>query len=450
MTKILVIAMTTLVAIVSLALAVPMALVVATDQRTAFVSQLETDTLAAATALASRPSIDWQATAIDVAARTGARVVVVDAQRRLVADSAASTLDRVFDRPEIDEALQGLLASDVRYSQTLATNLRYVAAPVIQNFQVVAAVRLTLPEYDVDDEIQATLVWLAIFVVSVMVAAALIAWLLARSITAPLRELSNVAEALPEDLHLRASERRGPSEVRKVAAALNQTAGRLDGMLERTRRVAADASHHLRTPLTGVRLRLENIEDTDSNPETVNEARAAISEVDRLTRRIDQVLALARSDSGMQTAVPTDPAFVVLARIAEAEPLADERGVRIHLDTGETPIMNTQPGALERVVDELMANALTYARSRVDVSLHMQEGNLVLSVADDGPGVPQVELKSVFERFTRGSNAAAGGSGLGLALVQEAARHAGGDAFAQIGAHGGLEITVTFPSDVPA
>ena len=445
MTKILVIAMTTLVAIVSLALAVPMAFVVATDQRTAFISQLETDTLAAATALASRPSIDWQATANDVAARTGARVVVVDAQRRLVADSASSTLDRVFDRPEIDEALQGLLSSDVRYSQTLATNLRYVAAPVIQNFQVVAAVRLTLPEYDVDDEIQATLVWLAIFVVSVMVAAALIAWLLARSITAPLRELSDVAEALPEDLHLRASESRGPSEVRKVAGALNQTAGRLDGMLERTRRVAADASHHLRTPLTGVRLRLENIEDTASNPETVNEARAAISEVDRLTRRIDQVLALARSDSGMQPAVPTDPASVVLARIAEAEPLADERGVTIHVDTGETPIMNAQPGALERVIDELMANALTYARSRVDVALHMREGNLVLSVADDGPGVPNEELTAVFERFTRGSNAAAGGSGLGLALVQETARHAGGDASAQIGPHGGLEITVTFP-----
>ena len=445
MTKILVIAMTTLVAIVSLALAVPMAFVVATDQRTAFISQLETDTLAAATALASRPSIDWQVTADDVAERTGARVVVVDAERRLVADSAASALDRVFDRPEIDQALQGLLSSDVRYSQTLATNLRYVAAPVIQNFQVVAAVRLTLPEYDVDDEIQATLMWLAIFVVSVMIAAGLIAWLLARSITAPLRELSDVAEALPEDLHVRASENRGPGEVRSVARALNHTADRLDGMLERTRRVAADASHHLRTPLTGVRLRLENIEETGSSPETVAEAQAAILEVDRLTRRIDQVLALARSDSGTQAMMSTDPASVVLTRTAQAEPLADERGITIHVDTHETPAINVQPGALERIVDELMANALTYARSRIDVSLGKQGGSVALSVADDGPGVPHEELTSVFERFTRASNAAAGGSGLGLALVQETARHAGGDASAQIGSHGGLEITVTFP-----
>ena len=450
MTKILVIAMTALVAVVSLALAVPLALVVATDQRSAFISQLETNTLAAATALASRPSIDWQVTANDVATSTGARVVVVDAERRLVADSAASTLDRAFDRPEIDDALQGLLSSDVRYSQTLATNLRYVAAPVIQNFQVVAAVRLTLPEYDVDDEIQATLVWLAVFVVSVMIAAALIAWLLARTITAPLRELSHVAEALPEDIHRRASENRGPSEVRKVAGALNQTAGRLDGMLERTRRVAADASHHLRTPLTGVRLRLENIQDTGSSPETVKEARAAILEVDRLTRRIDQVLALARSDSGMQAVVSTDPTSVVLARIAEAEPLADERGVTIHLDTSETPNINVQPGALERIVDELMANALMYARSRIDVSLRIHDSSLVLSVANDGPGVPEDELTSVFKRFTRGSNAAAGGSGLGLALVQESARHAGGEAFAQIGAHGGLAVTVMFPVDVLA
>ena len=72
----------------------------------------------------------------------------------------------------------------------------------------------------------------------------------------------------------------------------------------------------------------------------------------------------------------------------------------------------------------------------------------MLSVADDGPGIPQDELASVFERFARGSNAAAGGTGLGLALVQETARHASGNAFAQIGPHGGLEVTVTFPPDI--
>ena len=149
----------------------------------------------------------------------------------------------------------------MRTSVTLGEDLRYVAAPVIQNYGVVAAVRLSLPESIVTEEVQETQRWLVVFVLTVVVAAALVAWLLARSISSPLRQVAKVAEDLPDDLDLRANEDDGPHEVRAVAIALNSTAERLSGILQRQQRVAADASHHLRTPLTGVRLRLEAIED---------------------------------------------------------------------------------------------------------------------------------------------------------------------------------------------
>ena len=108
--------MTALVALVAIALAVPLSAIVDADEREAFIARLEIDALSTASILASQPDRDWPTTALAVSERTGARVVVVDTNRRLVADSDLSDLDRSFDRAEIDEALEGYLASDVRYS----------------------------------------------------------------------------------------------------------------------------------------------------------------------------------------------------------------------------------------------------------------------------------------------------------------------------------------------
>ena len=298
MTRRLVIAMTVVAAVVALALAIPLLLVVAADQRAAFVSGLEVEALSTASVLSSQPRTAWAATAERESADTGARVVVVDSNRRLVADSDNSDLDRSFDRPEIDNALGGSLTSDVRYSQTLGTDLRYVAAPVVKGDAVVAAVRLSIAESAVQEAVRRTLTGLIVFIIAVVLGAGVIAWLLARSIAAPLKELAGVAQVLPDDLGQRADASTGPTEVREVAAALNTTAARLDDLVRHAQQVAADASHHLRTPLTGVRLRLEAIEDTAADPAIMAQAVAATAEVDRLSRRIDQVLALARADAG--------------------------------------------------------------------------------------------------------------------------------------------------------
>ena len=146
MTRRLVLAMSIMAAVVAIALAVPMALLVARDQRNAFIADLEVRTLAAASILASEPQDQWAATVEQVASTSGARVVVVNSGLELVADSDNSGLDRTFDRPEIQQALAGSLTSDVRTSESLGTDLRYVAAPVVINQGVADAVRLSLPE----------------------------------------------------------------------------------------------------------------------------------------------------------------------------------------------------------------------------------------------------------------------------------------------------------------
>ncbi|MSW95026.1 MAG: HAMP domain-containing protein, partial [Actinobacteria bacterium] len=261
MTRRLVIVMTLLAAGVALALAVPMGIIISKDQHSAFISQLQVDTLSTSVALSSQPQTQWADTADKVGTKTGARVVVVDVNSKLLADSDLSAVDRTFNRPEIVQALAGTVTSNVRPSATLGTDLRYVAAPVVKLGKVVAAVRLALPEFEVTNVVRQSQFALSVFVIAVMLFAALIAWLIARSIAAPLSRVAGVAEQLPDDLSLRADEHDGPVEVQAVSRALNITAARLTGILERTRAVAADASHHLKTPLTGVRLRLEAIED---------------------------------------------------------------------------------------------------------------------------------------------------------------------------------------------
>ena len=446
MTRRLVLAMAVLVAVVAAALALPLASVVANDQRAAFISNLEVDTLTTAATMSAQPNVDWQKTAEASAARTGARVVVVSPDEALLADSDQTSLDRQFDRPEITAALAGSLTSDVRTSVTLGEPLRYVAAPIIQNYDVVGAVRLSLPESIVDEEVQETQRWLIAFVIAVVIGAAIVAWLIARSISSPLKRVAQVAEDLPDDLDLRADEGHGPHEVRSVAIALNSTAARLSGILRRTQRVAADASHHLRTPLTGVRLRLEAIEDISDQELVKTEARAATAEVDRLTHRIEQVLALARSDVGAVASVVQDASAIVDNRVQAASGMFDENGVSLTSAIATRIGVLAPTGAIARIVDELLGNALQYARSRVHVGLQMEGRTAVLTVEDDGPGLPAQERDAVFERFRRGAASVPGGSGLGLALVKETATAMAGSAEAAESSLGGLAVVLRVPT----
>ena len=446
MTRRLVLAMTTLAGLVAIALAIPLASIAATNVRSAFIAQLEIDTLGTASVLASQPISEWAETVRIASERTGARVVVVDTDRVLMEDSAQTPLDRVFDRPEVDQALAGSLNSDVRPSATIGTELRYVAAPVVQAMDVVAAVRFSLLEDEVDAQVTRTQLWLVAFVIAVVVAAGLLAWLIARSIAGPLNRLSDVAAALPDDLALRASEADGPPEVRAVARVLNSTAERLAGILQRTERVAADASHHLRTPLTGVRLRLEAIEETTSQADVRKQAIAATAEVDRLTRRIEQVLALARSDARTGLVESTDATAVARDRVSQAELIADERGLTLDASIEPGTVVSCGVGTFARVLDELLSNAYSYATSRIRVELRGGPAAVRLTVEDDGPGIAEVEREAIFDRFVRGSGSAPGGSGLGLALVREAARGAGGDAVASRSSLGGLQVDVSWPS----
>ena len=125
--------------------------------------------------------------------------------------------------------------------------------------------------------------------------------------------------------------------------------------------------------------------------------------------------------------------------------IADERD--LHLSTELSPNLRVSAGAstVAKIIDELMGNAMQYAQTTVLVRCLRSGRSVEISVSDDGPGVDESEWQSIFQRFSRGSAAAPGGSGLGLALVQESAREAGGDAYAERSELGGLSVHVLLP-----
>jgi signal transduction histidine kinase len=194
-----------------------------------------------------------------------------------------------------------------------------------------------------------------------------------------------------------------------------------------------------------VRLRLEAIEDISDQDQVKAEAQAATSEVDRLNRRIEQVLALARSDAGAAPIGPQDESVILRERLDAASAMFAEAGVELTSSLMPGVLVTAPTGVVARVIDELLGNALQYARTRVHVDLRTVDRMAVLAVSDDGPGVPAGERDAVFERFARGSTSVPGGSGLGLALVRESVAGLGGGAQALESTWGGLTVTVRMP-----
>ena len=125
--------------------------------------------------------------------------------------------------------------------------------------------------------------------------------------------------------------------------------------------------------------------------------------MDRLARRIEQVLALARSDAGIAPFASQHASAIIAQRIDAASTLFEDRGVELTSGLDEGVFVAAPTGVIARLIDELLGNALAYASSRVHVEFRQVGREVELSVADDGPGVPRAERDAIFERFNRGS-----------------------------------------------
>lgn len=251
--------------------------------------------------------------------------------------------------------------------------------------------------------------WLLIVAAGV----ALATYPVARGLTRRLERLSVGVESLGQgDLRARVAVE-GDDEVADLARRFNAAAQRIESLVQGHKELLAHTSHELRTPLTRLRLRLES---PVVDPTLRDHAR---QELDELNALIDQLLLASRLDHAPDALAVT--AVDLLGIVAE-------EGARTGADVeGEPTIIQGDDALLRRMVRNLLENALRHApQTSAEVRVRQGPGVVLLTVADHGPGVAEADRERIFEPFYRAPGAAAGGSGLGLALVQRiVSRHGG-------------------------
>jgi signal transduction histidine kinase len=385
---------------------------------------------------------------------TDGRAVVVDDTGALVADSDPfEPGPRDFSsRPEVADALAGREVHGFRHSASLDTDLLFVAVPVTSGGVLRGAVRITYPASYVNERIERTWLVLAGVGLAVLGFVVLLSMRVARSVTEPVRKLERAASALGEGkLSARAPMPRYPEELRVLTREFNDTAAKLERLVDAQRAFVADASHQLRTPLAALRLRLEILQG-EVRGRAREDVEGALAEVHRLSRLVNGLLELAKSEHRQSAPVPVDVGAVVEDRVFVWGPLAEERGVHLGaVVPGEVRAAAT-PGHLEQVLDNLVANALDVSPvgSAVTVQAGTVDGWVEVHVVDQGPGMPQERRATAFERFGQSADekGRVGGFGIGLAIVRQLVVADGGQVELLEAPGGGLDVRVQMrPAD---
>ncbi len=437
--------------IVLLLLEVPLGVFFADRERKQLSADVERDAYVLGSlyeeSLEGTVAVDLSA-ALAYQARTGARVVIVNDQGISVVDTELDPPRDFSTRAEIQQALGGQRAVGTRFSRTLDTDLLYVAVPISSGGVVHGASRLTLPTSAVDARIRRFWLSLAAVGIIVLLVATLLAVSLASTVVRPVRDLTDAADRLAAgDLGARIDTEDAPPELERLAGSFNEMARRLDQLVASQRSFIADASHQLRTPLTALRLQLENAEAETSDAATRSDLAASISETDRLADIVNQLLSLARSEGRRVELEPVDVVATVLDRAELWRVTAEERSVDLIHETPKSSSALCAPGALEQILDNLLDNAIgvTPPEGTVRISVESRPTQTVIRVTDQGPGMDDHSKERAFERFWRGDGDRPG-TGLGLPIVRALAEQSGGTVDLEDGPGGGLAAVVSFPA----
>lgn len=289
-----------------------------------------------------------------------------------------------------------------------------------------------VPDPHVGHETHATLLSTTVMVLGVLAVAAL----LVRSIAAPLRRLARAADAIGHRIETAPVSEEGPNEVRQVARALNAMQQRIAHLIaDRTQALAA-VSHDLRTPITRLRLQAGFIAERDVQY-------SIDRDLDEMEAMIDSTLAYLRGELETEPPRPTDlPALL--------ETLVDAEEDQGHIASYDGPPYLTaivRPVALKRAFANLIVNAISYG-GMAAVRLRLEPESVVITIDDEGPGIPERELERVFDPFVRletSRNCSTGGVGLGLTIARQAITNEGGMLILVNRPTGGLTAQVTLP-----
>lgn len=280
----------------------------------------------------------------------------------------------------------------------------------------------------------------------------LLALLLAHRLLRPIRDLTRAAAKLAEgDLTQRVPVR-GDDELSTLGRTFNQMASALQRAEESRRSMTADIAHELRTPLSVQRAHLEALQD-GIYPLDLESLQPIQEQNHLLTRLVEDLRTLALADAGelRLERVPTDLGRLVNRVVDQFSHQANKQQVKIEWKAdGDCPPISLDPARVEQILNNLLDNALRHVPQggTITLTLSAHPGQVVLSVRDDGPGIPPEALPHIFERFYRvdkGRSRSEGGTGLGLSIARKLAQALGGDLTAENHPQGGAVFKLTLP-----
>ncbi|WP_219465608.1 ATP-binding protein [Nonomuraea rhizosphaerae] len=283
-------------------------------------------------------------------------------------------------------------------------------------------VRVSRDKDQVEQDVRARLLLIVALAVAALAVAVGLAIVQSRRLTLPLQDLAKIADRLGSGDARPSKHRYGIPELDRVAQVLDRSATRISDLLTREREFATDASHQLRTPLTGLTMRLEEIVAASDQPAVVREeGEAAIVQAERLTAVIDELLAAARRQRHAQ-AEPVSIDEVLVQQVTEWEPVFRGVGRTLLLEGSRGLKALATTGGFGQVVASLLENSLRHGDGTVRVTTTTGGNYVVTEVADEGAGISDDIAPKVFERNVSGG----GGTGLGLTLARALAAADGG------------------------
>jgi signal transduction histidine kinase len=376
---------------------------------------------------------------------TGRQVLVIDTKTVLIASRARQASDQKLMK--IAESVRGRRVSGISQSTSIEGSQYYVAARLTHVHAYLGSVVLvvTAPVRAVNNRIRSDWRDLALYGLLMLVLACLFGFIISGSLVRPLRRIGLAVEAIGGGaLDVRAPETMGPRELRVLAQVINSTSARLITLLEAQRAFVEDASHQLRTPLTSLQLHLENLQrgkGTTSDVDLTN----VLSEMERLSRLVTSLLALARNESRTSILVPVNLNDLVNERAEVWGPLASELGLTLSVSAEPSLTALAVEDALEQILDNLLANAFdaTPEGGLIRIEASREEDRIELHILDNGPGLSAEERVNALRRFWRGRHNASEGTGLGLAIVDQLVQLSGGSIELHEAHGGGLDATIT-------
>lgn len=295
---------------------------------------------------------------------------------------------------------------------------------------------------DVSESVETLTTIMLVAVPALTAVLAALVWSLVGRTLAPVEAIrSEVAAIGGDDLHRRVPEPATRDEVARLARTMNAMLDRVEESAERQQRFVADASHELRSPLTRIRSELEVDLAHPGTADPYATHRSVLAEAITLQRLVDDLLELARGGDGRRVPVDLDDLLLREARVRR------EHGVQVDTSGVSAAQVMGDAGQLGRAVRNLVDNAARHAAAVVTLSLEEQDGHAVLTVADDGPGIPGQEHERVFERFAQLHAArSSGGAGLGLAITREIVERHGGTVRIDPDHRQGTRLVVRLPN----